>query len=356
MNDDFAVHKVNDGLEMTIYGSVHRILEIADADGNPLDCLVPTIAKDGEIAFAFGILAESARYGRELASIPVKLLLENTASGETISHDLTLNKVNTPWRYDTRPIEERPLIEEVSNRGITVLENRSMMGVWADETELFAEHGNFFRYGEKVRDKPALIIDMRWNRGGFSLLGFEWIRGFSSRPPEEGGLVTFALASHSHDALGDGAMPPGDDVFTFDFLPWWETARDEWEADPLRGPRWLLPEEYSYPKIIPNDTLVVVLVDGSVSSAGEIFLSELMQMENVVVAGVNTAGVGLTLGVVITALPHSGLEIEFGSGLLSLRPDLAQFEGVGFPPDLWVHPRDSMERALAFIERYGIPR
>jgi len=39
---------------------------------------------------------------------------------------------------------------------------------------------------------------------------------------------------------------------------------------------------------------------------------------------------------------------------LNVRPDLSQFEGVGFAPDLWVPPDDSLNRVLRFIERYGI--
>ncbi|MCL2558189.1 MAG: hypothetical protein FWE09_06890, partial [Treponema sp.] len=214
LNDDFIVRAAEDGYEMTIYGALHKIIEITYATGEPADepadCIVPTITKDGEIAYAFGLLSRTASYWRELSSVSITVLLENRATGATISHDLALNKVNTPWRYDPRPVEERPLIEERNVRGIAVLENRSMSGVWADAREMYEEHRNFFRVGENARGKPALIIDMRWNYGGLSLLGLEWVRGFSGRPPAAQGLVAFALATHTHEALSEGSSPPGE--------------------------------------------------------------------------------------------------------------------------------------------------
>jgi len=54
-------------------------------------------------------------------------------------------------------------------------------------------------------------------------------------------------------------------------------------------------------------------------------------------------------------LPHSGLDIIF-STYMNLRPDLSLFEGVGFLPDLWVPPVESLDRVLAFVERYGLNR
>jgi len=69
--------------------------------------------------------------------------------------------------------------------------------------------------------------------------------------------------------------------------------------------------------------------------------------------GTNTLGVYLTGGMAETVLPRSGLNMRIGTQL-NLRPDFSLFEGVGFLPDLWVPPGESLERALAFIERYGL--
>jgi len=104
---------------------------------------------------------------------------------------------------------------------------------------------------------------------------------------------------------------------------------------------------------IPNDNLVIVLMDNKTASAGEWFVGHLRQLENVLFVGTNTWGVLLTGAVTRTILPRSGLEVQFGMWL-NVRPDLSQFEGIGFLPDLWVPPGEALERALAFIERYGL--
>jgi len=94
-------------------------------------------------------------------------------------------------------------------------------------------------------------------------------------------------------------------------------------------------------------------MDKRVSSAGDSFVGELRQLENALFVGTNTHGNLLSGGIVRSRLPHSGIDIIFGQEL-HLRPDLSQFEGVGFLPDLWVPPGEALERVLAFIERYGL--
>ena len=108
-------------------------------------------------------------------------------------------------------------------------------------------------------------------------------------------------------------------------------------------------------ELIPNDNLLIVLTDGMVASAGDMFVGYLRQLENALFVGANTMGALVTGGTESATLPRSGLNVTFGTRL-SLRPDLSQFEGIGFMPDLWVPPRESLERVLAFIERYGLNR
>ena len=41
---------------------------------------------------------------------------------------------------------------------------------------------------------------------------------------------------------------------------------------------------------------------------------------------------------------------------LNIRPDLSQFEGIGFKPDLYIPPDESLDRVLNFIDRYELLR
>jgi len=106
-------------------------------------------------------------------------------------------------------------------------------------------------------------------------------------------------------------------------------------------------------EFIPNKNLVIILMDNRTTSAGEVFVGYLRQLENVLFVGANTHGNFVSAAIIRTSLQFSNLDIVFGSQL-NLRPDLSQFEGVGFMPDLWVPPGESLERVLAFIERCGL--
>ena len=79
----------------------------------------------------------------------------------------------------------------------------------------------------------------------------------------------------------------------------------------------------------------------------------LHELENVIFVGTNTQGTIVTGGVARNILPRSNITVIFGTQL-HLRPDFSQFEGVGFMPDLWVPPTESLHRVLAFIKRYGL--
>ena len=140
--------------------------------------------------------------------------------------------------------------------------------------------------------------------------------------------------------------------FRLDSLVAAELSRDSQRQQP--GISWNWPDPFSR-EAIPDDSIVIILMDNYVASAGEFFVSILRRLENALFVGTNTFGVYLTAGMDVITLPRSGLEMRIGT-VLTLRPDLSQFEGVGFLPDLWVPPGESLERVLAFIERYGLNR
>jgi len=184
-----------------------------------------------------------------------------------------------------------------------------------------------------VRDEPLLVLDLRGHTGGNDAIAWQWLYNYSGHQA----LYSMLFA---HLRLNSA------------------TVR---EIAPLlfpSAPTGSLPEwtrfELPYGRdIIPNDRLVIVLTCNSIGSAGDTFVGYLRQMENVVIVGVNTMGVLVTGMVADVVLPYSGLGVRFGVSL-NVRPDLSQFEGVGFAPDLWVNPADSMDRVFRFIERYRL--
>ncbi|MCL2322786.1 MAG: S41 family peptidase [Oscillospiraceae bacterium] len=95
-------------------------------------------------------------------------------------------------------------------------------------------------------------------------------------------------------------------------------------------------------------------MDNLTVSAGELFISYLRQMDNVIFVGTSTTG-ALTISdeAENNRLPESKFHIYFGIGL-NIRSDLSQFESVGFAPDLWVPPGESLDRVIKFIEQYKL--
>lgn len=48
-------------------------------------------------------------------------------------------------------------------------------------------------------------------------------------------------------------------------------------------------------------------------------------------------------------LPNSKLALSCGTSI-SLGEDLSNYDGVGYMPDLWVHPDQALERAVKYIQ------
>ena len=128
----------------------------------------------------------------------------------------------------------------------------------------------------------------------------------------------------------------------------YETQADAFETWSTK-PHWTGP---SFPstQVIPNDTTLIVIIDGNVASSGEGFIHYLFQVENVVVVGENSKG-ALTFGPVSRhQLPHSklfvALPINFGIFI-----DLEFREEKGFFPDLWVPAEDALNYAVAAVRK-----
>jgi C-terminal processing protease CtpA/Prc len=190
---------------------------------------------------------------------------------------------------------------------------------------------DFVDSAETLRNEPVLIIDLRGHSGGNDEIARQWVERYTGQSPCYSKMFThFRLNSLTTDEL----------------TPW---------MIPMSPPQWSTTTPCLTCGFIQNENLVIVLTDNAVSSAGDTFVGFLRQLENVLFVGLNTRGVSVAGNVPLQPprLPHSGLTVSFGVSL-SVRNDLSQFEGVGFKPDLWVPPGQSLERVLKFIERYGI--
>ncbi|MCL2609080.1 MAG: S41 family peptidase [Treponema sp.] len=307
INEEFILRKIDDGFVTTIDNIEYRFIE-ATFLGQKVDGILPTLTRDGEAAFVFGHFAAWDPLGPQ----PMSVLLESVKTDEELSLDIRLQPM-------PNIVSPNRLFHQYEINGIPVIENRHL-----DSTSLEAEERIRFRKsGESLRGRPVVVLDLRGHKGGFEDAMLAWIDAFTWRRPMFGQFFgEFRLRSMSNDE-GRG-----------------------------NGPEWTSLLQ-SFSSKLPNESFLIVLTDGNVMSAGEILAGLLRQFENVIFVGTNTRGMALTAQIMRDGLPRSGINVIFGTQL-NLRPDFSQFEGVGFMPDLWVPPTESLGRVLAFIERYGL--
>jgi len=299
MNHSFVIHQTEDGFVTEVDGVLHRVLAIT-LEGQEVEGFLPTLTEDGQFAWAFGHVFYDAQIMPGAASYTADVTLENTETGERLTREMRLDRVLNASDRGQQMFELREV------QGVTVLRNRHLAG---------GPMGAFANTGTALRDEPVLILDLRGHGGGTAIYALDWVWQYTGQMP---GQALFYSVRPSTETLGE-LIPPLEQILTSDQL---ELVQD-WGAfleDPEQG-------------MIQNENLLIVLIDNAVASTGDMFVGYLRQLENVLIVGANTGGVLVTGDVTVVPLPYSRIPVMFGTGL-NVRPDLSQFEGVGFAPDL----------------------
>ncbi|MCL2558521.1 MAG: S41 family peptidase, partial [Treponema sp.] len=326
MSGAYTLYKGEEGaLEVAIDEDRYRLLCAELRDGTQIDGVLPTLTREGELAWAFGHFSGRPQ-GAEARSLTA--FLQNIRTGETMSHYVGLYETGGFWPSQERLERVWDLREE---RGVPLLDS-----AWFPQGYDFDA---FIETGSALRERPAAIIDLRGNGGGNGTIPDWWMLEYAGR---EGWHRMFAEYSMTSRAVGELFRHSGTDNDRYRSL-----------APPGLWPYYSATIDML--ATASGEGLLLVLMDSVTASAGDYFAGLLRQLENAIVIGANTAGTLISGGIGRATLPHSGLDIIFGTGLM-LRPDLSQFEGVGFLPDLWVPSEEAMERAFAFLARHGLAR
>lgn len=235
--------------------------------------------------------------------------------------------------------------------GIPVAASRSLSPLPGTVPELDA----LVRDATGLKEAPAVILDLRSNGGGTDWYAMNWIYQFAgaavcpARVYAQLVTITAAKMIENYMSLvgadwaaslglssnGDSAEPP--DVQS------WLTGM----ADPSRL-GWSR-VGVAHNVRARNDTLLVVLIDSFVGSAGESFVRYLRQLDNVVLMGTNTGGRMLTGNMGVCLLPSSKLEV-WCCTKIGLGEDLSNHDGRGYMPDFWVRPEEALDRAVKYIQ------
>jgi len=323
MNRDLIIRQIDSKYLVEIDGAIYEVLEIRNGAGELIDGMLPTLTADGEFALAFGYVYYGISPGTDVTPFEITVLLENAYGYRTLTGVL-------PPVSDSIVCYGNVYSINVHN-GVAVLENRRLHhrarvgGIQFDP-----QLSRFPITGRMLRNEPVLILDLRGHAGGNDGYAYDWIRRYTGQRLNRGNYNLMFTHVRLNSATTNALQP----WISSSSPPSW----DIWESDIA-------------PVLISNEHLLIVLTDNSIGSAGDVFVGLLRQLDNVLIVGTNTRGVLVTGNLGQAILPRSRIEINFGVSL-NIRPDFSQFEGVGFMPDLWVPPDESLERVLRLIERY----
>lgn len=314
------------GLYVSIDDEIFYLKEVNDED--PMNYVKPSLDEDGKLIYSLGILSDTADI-----NIPINLLLESDQSSKNVKVSL---------------FEYKPLYEKYSNSynyyeidNIPILDVNALCRV--DPKDQTIER--FIEDSRKLKEEDLIIIDLRNNIGG-NLINIEkWFKGFTGENLKqdiiESGLYTNTTISLSRNKFELKESEPE----SVKFMCLKEISTYEKQK---HFPGWS-PIEYENFKPIEIDNHIVVLIDKNTSSAAEFFVHYLKKLHNVTLVGTNSKGCMLTGNSNSAHLPNSKIPIYI-SHKLYMRTDFINMDGVGFEPDLWVKPEQSLHRVIKHLK------
>jgi hypothetical protein len=299
------------GYQFVVDGTPYTVVSING--GDPAPFVLPSLNHQGEPIYRLGLLSSTE---------PVPLLL--TAAYETGERQFEIEFQESDFAFYSEDIFREDIIG-----GIPVVRVRSFSDQYADALN------QFVKTASSHRGEPVIIVDIRGNHGGNERWPINWIRGLTGQRAESV-FIFSELTSKTTMAARANLF-----AYLYDRMPNTTIYSDDAErhaniAEAFesgeRQPDWVGPYFPLVP-LIANDTTVILVINGSVASAGEGLIMRLSQAENVVLVGENSMGC-LTFGNAGThQLPHSRLTvwlpINFGLYL-----DMEFREEEGLMPDL----------------------
>ncbi|MCL1882772.1 MAG: S41 family peptidase [Defluviitaleaceae bacterium] len=314
LDDRFIIRRVDSLYIINIEGEAYVVHEVRNSDWQIIYGILPTITQEGEFAWAFGYVLYGLCRSEEALPFEISALLENVNTGDSRVFASVLPPISNAF------VSHEEIFSISVHYGVAVLQNRRFFEIPGDRSIRGFPHT-----GRRLRHEPILILDLRGHSGGNDLYGLQWMGQYAGQRPNSS--MMFANAGLYTRTVSE-------------LSPWMQSDSP---------PHWEIRDYDVAPAIIQNNNLLIVLTDSFIGSSGDAFVGFLRQLENVLIVGTNTSGTLLTGNVGSAVLPSSRFEIAFGT-TLSIRPDLSPFEGVGFMPDLWVPPNESLERVLKMIE------
>ncbi len=282
-----------------------RDLYFDDPTGVDSQYVKRTIGPDGALTYCLAAVCQSP------ANLPTTMTIEG------VEHTLSWHLAQPISLSSSK--EEKVFFETtVADGQLPVLQNYSFDG---DHEKM----NKFVATGTSYKEKPLFVLDLRGNLGGNDGYAHSWIKNFCGKDVTEKELWSKKVST----------------FYTVVYGGFVNSSGGVWHSSQSDGTLW------------ETDNLIFVLIDDNTASSGESFTNMLTLGKRVVLVGTNTKG-GLNFGNANHLyLPNSGIDLRFGTNCCFYQ-SLEQTEGIGYSPDLWVEPEDSLDAVVRLCNYYGL--
>lgn len=282
-----------------------RDLYFDDPTGADSRYVKRTIGPDGALTYCLAAVCQSP------TSLPTTMTIEG------VTHTLNWDLAQPTSLSDSK--QAKVFSETIVADGqLPVLQHYSFDG--SDK-----KMNEFVATGTSYKEIPLFVLDLRGNPGGFDGHARSWLKNFCGKDATGKELRATKVSTH----------------YTVDNGGFVNSLGGVWRSNRSDGILW------------ENDNLVFVLIDGNTASSGESFTNMLTLGKRVVLVGTNTMGC-LNFGNANELyLPNSGIELRFGANC-SFYQSLEKTDGIGYSPDLWVEPGDSLDAVVRLCNYYGL--
>lgn len=188
----------------------------------------------------------------------------------------------------------------------------------------FPEYKEFINSAKDCHNAKIIIFDIRSNEGGAAEAFTNWIN-------------TYANISNIGDYLPKNQAKRISDI-TLSY-------------GNIYGQHGFYTETKNG-KQLSNDATVLVLTDSACGSNGETLQKDLMNMENVIILGSNTAGAQIGGSQMSFTLPNTGIQLAFGDGL-QFSYGSENIDGIGYDPDIYTNVRNGLNSTFEYLINNG---